>query len=34
MKVDGKYKNQAYVDKVLGYWNEYETHVQLKSTEA
>lgn len=34
VRIDGKYKNQAYVDKVLGYWNEYETHVLLKETEA
>jgi soluble lytic murein transglycosylase-like protein len=34
IRVDGKYKNQAYVDKVLMYLNEYETHVPLKSTEA
>lgn len=34
VKIDGKYKNQDYVDKVLAYWNEYESHVQLKSTEA
>lgn len=33
-RVDGKYVNQAYVDAVLRFWNEFETQVPLKSTEA
>lgn len=33
IRVDGKYQNQAYVDKVLKVWNELEHHVPLKSTE-
>lgn len=31
--IDGKFKNQAYVDKVLAYWSEIESHVALKSSE-
>ena len=33
-RVDGKYVNQAYVDKVLKYWNQYDTQIPLKETEA
>lgn len=32
-RVDGKYVNQSYVDKVLKYWNLYDTHIPLKDTE-
>ena len=33
-RVDGKYANQVkYVDPVLRYWNELETHIELKGTE-
>ena len=33
-RVDGKYVNQAkYVDPVLRYWNELETHIDLKESE-
>lgn len=32
-RVDGKYVNQAYVDAVLKFWNEFETQIPLKSTE-
>ena len=34
VRVDGKYANQQYVDKVLKWWNHYEQHVPLKDTEA
>jgi hypothetical protein len=34
VRVDGKYKNQQYVDKVLKWWNVYERHVPLKESEA
>ena len=30
---EGRYRNQAYVDRVLRHWNEYEIQVQLKETE-
>lgn len=33
VRIDGKYQNQAYVDKVLKYWNLYETQVPLKESE-
>jgi len=32
-RVDGKYVNQVYVDKVLRWWNDYEQQVPLKETE-
>lgn len=31
--VDGKFKNQAYVDKVLAYWSDIESQLALKSSE-
>ena len=31
--VDGKFKNQAYVDKVLKFWNACEQQIPLKHTE-
>lgn len=34
VKVDGKYQNQVYVDKVLKAWNALEHQVPIKSTEA
>lgn len=34
IKVDGKYQNQGYVDKVLKAWNALEHQIPLKSTEA
>lgn len=33
VRIDGKYQNQAYIDKVLKWWNQYETHVPLKESE-
>jgi soluble lytic murein transglycosylase-like protein len=33
IKIDGKYQNQGYVDKVLKAWNMFEHHIPLKSTE-
>jgi len=32
--VDGKYKNQGYVDKVLARWSSIESQVPLKASEA
>lgn len=32
--VDGKYKNQGYVDKVLARWSSVETQTPLKASEA
>jgi len=34
VRIDGKYANQQYVDKVLKWWNVYEHQVPLKETEA
>lgn len=33
VRIDGKYKNQAYVDKVLALWNEYERQIPLRESE-
>ena len=33
-RIDGKYENQAYVDKVLAVWSLTESQIPLKATEA
>lgn len=34
VRVDGRYVNQPYVDKILKWWNTYERQIPLKETEA
>lgn len=34
VKIDGRYRNQAYVDRVLRHWDQLETHLEMKINEA